>query len=162
MHILQISQKIHLIILEYMNIRWQDSLFHARYVNGVSSILSSSIPVLGNLLSPTYFQYFLDKVSSVSSAFFILVKPCRSLLSCVMNHILAISSIVIITCVVLMQLAASLGPRFYLNIYKCKHISETGAQQVKFIPYEALSFLFSTFLTTTFAFCGRCFWTLKL
>ena len=28
------------------------------------------------------------------------------------------------------QLAASLGPRFYLNIYKCKHISETGAQQV--------------------------------
>jgi hypothetical protein len=92
----------------------------SEYVNGVSSILSSSIPVLGNLLSPTYFQYFLDK------------------------------------------LAASLGPRFYLNIYKCKHISETGAQQVKFIPYEALSFLFSTFLTTTFAFCGRCFWTLKL
>ncbi|EEE55847.1 hypothetical protein OsJ_04466 [Oryza sativa Japonica Group] len=60
----------------------------SEYVNGVSSILSSSIPVLGNLLSPTYFQYFLDK------------------------------------------LAASLGPRFYLNIYKCKHISETGAQQM--------------------------------
>ncbi|WVZ67748.1 hypothetical protein U9M48_016788 [Paspalum notatum var. saurae] len=59
-----------------------------RYVNGISSILSSSIPVLGSLLSPTYFQYFLDK------------------------------------------LAASLGPRFYLNIYKCKHISETGAQQM--------------------------------
>uniref|UniRef100_A0A0E0CBT7 Uncharacterized protein n=1 Tax=Oryza meridionalis TaxID=40149 RepID=A0A0E0CBT7_9ORYZ len=60
----------------------------SEYVNGISSILSSSIPVLGNLLSPTYFQYFLDK------------------------------------------LAASLGPRFYLNIYKCKHISETGAQQM--------------------------------
>ncbi|KAL5226807.1 hypothetical protein ABZP36_015072 [Zizania latifolia] len=60
----------------------------SEYVNSISSILSSSIPVLGNLLSPTYFQYFLDK------------------------------------------LAASLGPRFYLNIYKCKHISETGAQQM--------------------------------
>jgi len=60
----------------------------SEYVNGISSILSSSIPMLGSLLSPTYFQYFLDK------------------------------------------LAASLGPRFYLNIYKCKHISETGAQQM--------------------------------
>ena len=29
-----------------------------------------------------------------------------------------------------MQLASSLGPRFYVNIFKCKHISETGAQQV--------------------------------
>ncbi|XP_020111556.1 vacuolar protein sorting-associated protein 53 A isoform X2 [Ananas comosus] len=60
----------------------------SEYVNGINSILSSSIPVLGSLLSPTYFQFFLDK------------------------------------------LAASLGPRFYLNIYKCKHISETGAQQM--------------------------------
>ncbi|VAH82550.1 unnamed protein product [Triticum turgidum subsp. durum] len=60
----------------------------SEYVNGISSILSSTVPVLGSLLSPTYFQYFLDK------------------------------------------LAASLGPRFYLNIYKCKHISETGAQQM--------------------------------
>ncbi|KAM0937284.1 putative vacuolar protein sorting-associated protein [Dioscorea sansibarensis] len=60
----------------------------SEYVNGIISILTSSIPVLGNLLSPTYFQFFLDK------------------------------------------LAASLGPRFYLNIYKCKHISETGAQQM--------------------------------
>lgn len=60
----------------------------SEYVNGINSILTSSIPVLGRLLSPTYFQYFLDK------------------------------------------LAASLGPRFYLNIYKCKHISETGAQQM--------------------------------
>ncbi|MQM15670.1 hypothetical protein Taro_048620 [Colocasia esculenta] len=58
------------------------------YVNGINSILMSSIPVLGGLLSPIYFQFFLDK------------------------------------------LAASLGPRFYLNIYKCKHISETGAQQM--------------------------------
>ncbi|PSS15825.1 Vacuolar protein sorting-associated protein 53 A like [Actinidia chinensis var. chinensis] len=27
------------------------------------------------------------------------------------------------------KLASSLGPRFYQNIFKCKHISETGAQQ---------------------------------
>ncbi|CAM0884210.1 unnamed protein product [Alopecurus aequalis] len=60
----------------------------SEYVNGISSILSSTVPVLGSLLSSIYFQYFLDK------------------------------------------LAASLGPRFYLNIYKCKHISETGAQQM--------------------------------
>lgn len=51
-------------------------------------ILSSSIPVLGSLLSPIYFQFFLDK------------------------------------------LASSAGPRFYMNIFKCKQISETGAQQM--------------------------------
>ncbi|XP_057506623.1 LOW QUALITY PROTEIN: vacuolar protein sorting-associated protein 53 A-like [Actinidia eriantha] len=28
------------------------------------------------------------------------------------------------------KLASSLGPRFYQNIFKCKHISETGAQQM--------------------------------
>ncbi|XP_052197337.1 vacuolar protein sorting-associated protein 53 A isoform X2 [Diospyros lotus] len=28
------------------------------------------------------------------------------------------------------KLASSLGPRFFLNIFKCKHISETGAQQM--------------------------------
>ncbi|KAJ4980344.1 hypothetical protein NE237_031181 [Protea cynaroides] len=60
----------------------------SEYVNVINSILTSSIPVLGSLLSPVYFQFFLDK------------------------------------------LAASLGPRFYLNIYKCRHISETGAQQM--------------------------------
>uniref|UniRef100_A0A7C9ER58 Uncharacterized protein n=1 Tax=Opuntia streptacantha TaxID=393608 RepID=A0A7C9ER58_OPUST len=58
------------------------------YVNGINTILTSSIPVLGSLLSPIYFQFFLDK------------------------------------------LASSLGPRFYLNIFKCKQISETGAQQM--------------------------------
>ncbi|KAE8720233.1 Vacuolar protein sorting-associated protein 53 A [Hibiscus syriacus] len=58
------------------------------YVNGINMILSSSIPALGSLLSPIYFQFFLDK------------------------------------------LASSLGPRFYLNIFKCKQISETGAQQM--------------------------------
>lgn len=58
------------------------------YVNGINSILSSSIPVLGSLLSPIYFQFFLDK------------------------------------------LASTLAPRFYQNIYKCKHIPETGAQQM--------------------------------
>ncbi|KAH9697162.1 vacuolar protein sorting-associated protein 53 A [Citrus sinensis] len=59
----------------------------SEYVNGINMILTSSIPVLGSLLSPIYFQFFLDK------------------------------------------LASSLGPRFYANIFKCKHISETGAQQ---------------------------------
>ncbi|GKU95681.1 hypothetical protein SLEP1_g9010 [Rubroshorea leprosula] len=58
------------------------------YVNGINMILTSSIPVLGSLLSTVYFQFFLDK------------------------------------------LASSLGPRFYANIFKCKQISETGAQQM--------------------------------
>ncbi|KAG8390647.1 hypothetical protein BUALT_Bualt01G0105400 [Buddleja alternifolia] len=60
----------------------------SEYVNGINTILAASIPVLGSLLSPIYFQFFLDK------------------------------------------LASSLGPRFYLNIFKCKQISETGAQQM--------------------------------
>ncbi|XP_048327618.1 vacuolar protein sorting-associated protein 53 A [Ziziphus jujuba] len=60
----------------------------SEYVNGINMILNSSIPVLGRLLSPVYFQFFLDK------------------------------------------LASSLGPRFYTNIFKCKQISETGAQQM--------------------------------
>ncbi|XP_044498652.1 vacuolar protein sorting-associated protein 53 A-like isoform X1 [Mangifera indica] len=60
----------------------------SEYVNGINMILTSSIPSLGSLLSPIYFQFFLDK------------------------------------------LASSLGPRFYANIFKCKHISETGAQQM--------------------------------
>ncbi|KAF5747437.1 hypothetical protein HS088_TW05G00158 [Tripterygium wilfordii] len=60
----------------------------SEYVNGINMILTSSIPVLGRLLSPIYFQFFLDK------------------------------------------LASSLGPRFYSNIFKCKQISETGAQQM--------------------------------
>ncbi|EFJ16271.1 hypothetical protein SELMODRAFT_421950 [Selaginella moellendorffii] len=60
----------------------------SEYVNGISSILSSSIPVISGLLSPLYFQFFLDK------------------------------------------LAASFAPRFYMNIYKCKRITETGAQQM--------------------------------
>ncbi|KAM7272946.1 hypothetical protein ACFE04_027610 [Oxalis oulophora] len=60
----------------------------SEYVNGINMILSTSIPVLGRLLSPIYFQFFLDK------------------------------------------LASSLGPRFFTNIFKCKQISETGAQQM--------------------------------
>ena len=32
------------------------------YVNGISAILSSSVPVIAGLLSPLYFQYFMDKV----------------------------------------------------------------------------------------------------
>ncbi|XP_027338760.1 vacuolar protein sorting-associated protein 53 A isoform X3 [Abrus precatorius] len=60
----------------------------SEYVNAINLILTISIPVLGSLLSPVYFQFFLDK------------------------------------------LASSLGPRFYSNIFKCKQISETGAQQM--------------------------------
>ncbi|KAL7148640.1 hypothetical protein ABFS83_06G192600 [Erythranthe nasuta] len=60
----------------------------SEYVNAINIIVGASIPVLGRLLSPIYFQFFLDK------------------------------------------LASSLGPRFYLNIFKCKQISETGAQQM--------------------------------
>ncbi|XP_061354214.1 vacuolar protein sorting-associated protein 53 A isoform X2 [Gastrolobium bilobum] len=60
----------------------------SEYVNAINLILSTSIPALGSLLSPVYFQFFLDK------------------------------------------LASSLGPRFYSNIFKCKQISETGAQQM--------------------------------
>jgi len=33
-----------------------------RYVNGINTVLSGSIPVLGKLLTPVYFQFFLDKV----------------------------------------------------------------------------------------------------
>ncbi|CAM6084244.1 unnamed protein product [Calypogeia fissa] len=58
------------------------------YVNGISAILSSSVPTISGLLSKLYFQFFMDK------------------------------------------LAASFAPRFYFNIFKCKRISETGAQQM--------------------------------
>ncbi|CAN6465516.1 unnamed protein product [Victoria cruziana] len=34
----------------------------SEYVNGINAILTTSIPVLGNLLSPIYFQFFLDKM----------------------------------------------------------------------------------------------------
>ncbi|XP_009628653.1 vacuolar protein sorting-associated protein 53 A isoform X2 [Nicotiana tomentosiformis] len=34
----------------------------SEYVNDINSILTSSIPVLGSLLSPIYFQFFLDKM----------------------------------------------------------------------------------------------------
>ncbi|KAJ1420960.1 Vps53-like, N-terminal [Sesbania bispinosa] len=60
----------------------------SEYVNAINLILTTSIPTLGSLLSPVYFQFFLDK------------------------------------------LASSLAPRFYSNIFKCKQISETGAQQM--------------------------------
>jgi hypothetical protein len=54
--------KKHIIIYSSILTIAKRILFHDRYVNSISSILSSSIPVLGSLLSPTYFQYFLDKV----------------------------------------------------------------------------------------------------
>ncbi|KAF1895195.1 hypothetical protein Lal_00043840 [Lupinus albus] len=60
----------------------------SEYVNAINLILTTSIPALGSILSPVYFQFFLDKLTS------------------------------------------SLGPRFYSNIFKCKQISETGAQQM--------------------------------
>ncbi|GMQ02030.1 hypothetical protein CsSME_00048453 [Camellia sinensis var. sinensis] len=34
----------------------------SEYINSINMILTSSIPVLGSLLSPIYFQFFLDKV----------------------------------------------------------------------------------------------------
>ncbi|EFH67871.1 predicted protein, partial [Arabidopsis lyrata subsp. lyrata] len=61
---------------------------HSQYVNGIYTILNNSFPVLGKLLAPVYFQFFLEK------------------------------------------LASSLGLRFYANIFRCKKISETGAQQM--------------------------------
>ncbi|KAL9259593.1 Vacuolar protein sorting-associated protein 53 A-like protein, partial [Drosera capensis] len=60
----------------------------SEYVNGINTILTTSVPLLGSLLSPIHFEFFLDK------------------------------------------LASSLSPRFYQNIFKCKQISETGAQQM--------------------------------
>ncbi|KAK1396687.1 hypothetical protein POM88_006550 [Heracleum sosnowskyi] len=36
----------------------------SEYVNGINLILLSSIPALGSLLSPIYFQFFLDKVDA--------------------------------------------------------------------------------------------------
>lgn len=41
----------------------------------------------------------------------------------------------------ILQLASCLGPHFYQNIFKCKQISETGAQQVliKFTPFPCSS-----------------------
>jgi len=84
--------------------------------------------MLGSLLSPTYFQYFLDKVSLVF--IFVVATTSQVFHLFVINYTLALRVICHTCLFVLMQLAASLGPRFYLNIYKCKHISETGAQQV--------------------------------
>ncbi|GMH25811.1 hypothetical protein Nepgr_027654 [Nepenthes gracilis] len=60
----------------------------SEYVNGINTIITTSIPALGKLLSPIHFEFFVDK------------------------------------------LASSLSPRFYQNIFKCKQISETGAQQM--------------------------------
>ncbi|KAL9250174.1 Vacuolar protein sorting-associated protein 53 A-like protein [Drosera capensis] len=60
----------------------------SEYVNGINTILKTSVPLLGSLLCPIHFEFFLDK------------------------------------------LASSLSPRFYQNIFKCKQISETGAQQM--------------------------------
>ncbi|KAL0715431.1 hypothetical protein Bca4012_064753 [Brassica carinata] len=57
-------------------------------LDSVGDQSGGSIPVLGNLLTPVYFQFFLDK------------------------------------------LASSLGPRFYANIFRCKQLSEAGAQQM--------------------------------
>lgn len=124
----------------------------ARYVNGISSILSSSIPVLGTLLSPTYFQYFLDKVSSVFTIS-VIAKTSHIVPSFVITYCLSAWSVNLF---VLIQLAASLGPRFYLNIYKCKHISETGAQQVH-VKYQANFILFTTHsdISHCFAFCPQ-------
>ena len=44
-------------------------VFSCRYVNGINTILKNSIPVLGTLLSPIYFQFFLDKVNFINTVF---------------------------------------------------------------------------------------------
>lgn len=53
----------------------------SRYVNGINSILMGSIPVLGGLLSPVYFQFFLDKVSgeNMFAAFLYAIDSLRYL-----------------------------------------------------------------------------------
>ena len=60
----------------------------SEYVSAISAVAATSIPLISSLLSPVYFQFFVDK------------------------------------------LAASFAPRFYVNIFKCKRISDTGAQQM--------------------------------
>lgn len=187
-------------------------------------ILTSSIPVLGSLLSPIYFQFFLDKVNikrwyawaicchqsqfvfwsytfillhlgSLFLVYFLYATYSWKLMpleqSKIINYIMICSICIILLLLFIcewflhlasvilqvldafcssleinkirnfaqfniilsfggsyffykyisqlcfflisVQLASSLGPRFYANIFKCKHISETGAQQVVMI-----------------------------
>ncbi|XP_052881066.1 vacuolar protein sorting-associated protein 53 A-like [Gossypium arboreum] len=76
------------------------------YVNGINMILSSSIPVLGSILSPIYFQFFLDK------------------------------------------LASSVGPQFYMNIFKCKQYQKLEPNMY-FSHIVSLSFLLALLIILT-------------
>lgn len=186
----------------YLKCSYPASKFSCRYVNGINTILTSSIPVLGNLLSTIYFQFFLDKVKILNIHwtcffFFSLNKSCLSvktnfwivLLSTlwelsILSFLPLLTYLLIATCVVLfdffnsiliqkfmfscvcnakLQLASSLGPRFYLNIFKCKQISETGAQQVLII-FTSTIFLVLCFYLVLFImlwFQGRDAWVVK-
>ncbi|XP_050237377.1 vacuolar protein sorting-associated protein 53 A isoform X2 [Mercurialis annua] len=52
----------------------------SEYVNGINMIVTNSIPVLGSLLSPVYFQYFLDKLaSSLGPRFYANIFKCKQI-----------------------------------------------------------------------------------
>jgi hypothetical protein len=55
------------------------------YVNGISAILSSSVPVIAGLLSPLYFQYFMDKVCNLSSI--VLIVITKEFVCCLMHEV---------------------------------------------------------------------------
>lgn len=55
------------------------------YVNGISAILSSSVPVIAGLLSPLYFQYFMDKVCNLSSIVLIVIN--KEFVCCLMHQV---------------------------------------------------------------------------
>lgn len=55
------------------------------YVNGISAILSSSVPVIAGLLSPLYFQYFMDKVCNLSSI--VLIVITKEFVCCLMYQV---------------------------------------------------------------------------
>nr|GFC41271.1 membrane trafficking VPS53 family protein [Tanacetum cinerariifolium] len=52
----------------------------SEYVNNIKMILNGSIPVLGSLLSPVYFQFFLDKLaSSLGPRFCLNIFKCNQI-----------------------------------------------------------------------------------
>ncbi|GER51290.1 vacuolar protein sorting protein [Striga asiatica] len=127
----------------------------SEYVNAINTILTASVPVLGRLLSPIYFQFFLDKVNyNVCELIVLLIGQIvyREVFTLLAENMLlhfpialAVAQNPLKTLLFNLHcsdfiswywitksnmLASSLGPRFYHNIFKCKQISETGAQQM--------------------------------
>eukprot|EP00897_Mesotaenium_endlicherianum_P004927 jgi/Mesen1/4462/ME000227S03482 len=50
----------------------------SEYVNAISGVLSSSIPVIASLLSPVYFQFFLEKLAaSFAPRFYVSIFKCK-------------------------------------------------------------------------------------